>query len=324
MSSWRTSFEDLKTEFKADAAANSDLRVAMAQTDRGDRDAKYALAVAARFSLDRPILGGPLRLQQWWFVQREPMVIWALAFAGRGVACAPFLALAEDAGKVLRDADPDLDHAIPKRFYRDIPGGHYSGSWIPLLFHLAWTWPQGSILRAFRQDGDPDTPPDENTVRFYSALPINPSRASVAAINVLLHSAKIDDGQVERPESAPVAFDSGQAKALLDHAHIDLSVARFAKTHGIEGLTREEWIDARGTEPAPARKGRTRYYGAAEWQNAIRKTGKPKPAREVNPSPKEVEEGKARIREEKDQLRHQVTAEANEKLRDTGQWFGEG
>ena len=57
MLDWRASFEELKTSFEADAAANADLRCAMVQTPGGDRDASYALAVAAKYDLHgRPIL----------------------------------------------------------------------------------------------------------------------------------------------------------------------------------------------------------------------------------------------------------------------------
>jgi hypothetical protein len=96
-----------------------------------------------------------------------------------------------------RDIESDADHLmisapnmITARFSPQWHKGHRRGSrWGPTLFYLAWSCPEGSILRAVRICELPHKKlfrPDEEADTFYSILPVDPFTASVAAIDLLL------------------------------------------------------------------------------------------------------------------------------------------
>ena len=122
-----------------------------------------------------------------------PFIFFACAFSGSDEKeLKEFELVACDAGHVLTSScPPEFKHVMPTEFWQlyrfDIdrfPLCH----WITVLFHLAWSQPKGSTLRATRYLPDARLGPDEigrDTV-FLSILPINPFQASVAAIDVIL------------------------------------------------------------------------------------------------------------------------------------------
>jgi hypothetical protein len=202
---WRQSFSDLRKHFENGSDKHPDLRCVMAQTTDLEGDSAQLLELArfvelgVRQTWDQdnwfPVSQGKYRFTRATGTKEvleevlEPSRYWCVQFCGDQEGQRLFIDIAKNAGDCLPDLAHPAIHALPKGFLEGAAIGPYR--WLLLLFHLAWLNLPSTLLRASRQPEGRESKHVDPLGVFYSALPMNPFQASVAAIDILL--ARLND-----------------------------------------------------------------------------------------------------------------------------------
>jgi hypothetical protein len=226
------SFQDLRQRFAAGAKRHPMLRCAMAQTTDLDNDADLLLRRAWMYTVGcRPGLwsAGWCRVKPGKYERLdtnterilEPGIYWSVEFSGdkkgRGVlpafaqGASDFLEIAEDAGVCLPTWDEPEIGLLPTGFREGEVSKRFR--WLFFVFHLAWTFPRGTPLRAgIKVTKDGKLPLEDGPTAFACALPMNPFLASVAAIDVLLEILKGNSTAREMASAASAKGGTGRGE----------------------------------------------------------------------------------------------------------------